>query len=240
VPAVNKLAHAVLETPVGRGKPRCSEVHMSIVPSLPSFSHSDAGDPIGVHLSRGGHPADELSIEALADASGEHLLGELPEDAADVLTDQTVSIADDITRNELAAAYARAKDLAGLARVKIGRHVTIDDYEGNAHTEAGWFAVIDHGSYGVGDSADAAVDAALANLDKTAGITPTASGGFFVKGKAVISAASHRTPAEALALARRVALNVAYLDTLVRFGVPGIVTADGPTTPATTAAATAA
>jgi hypothetical protein len=208
--------------------------------NCPDFSRlmafeSGNGDADGI---RGGMP-DELSVEALADDSSDHLhlRDELPDDAADVLADQTISAADDVTRNELAAAYARAKELAGTAKVKLGRQVTSDDYDGKGpRCEVTWTAIIDHGSFGVGDSPDEAVDAALANLDKTAGIKATASGGYFIPGKAIVTAATFRTPAEALALARRVAVNAEYLDALVRFKVPGVRTADGDTTPPVSAA----
>jgi hypothetical protein len=140
----------------------------------------------------------------------------------EALTDQAVSEADACHRNELHAAYARAKDLVGAAHVKIGREVLIDDATGPAATLSRWYCVIGHQSFGIGDSADEAVDAALANFDDSHRITAS-FGGFVVPDVARVSGGFDRSRDEALGLARRFALDVAHLDACTQFFVPGIV-----------------
>lgn len=84
---------------------------------------------------------------------------------AEMHADQCIQSADDSHRNELAAAFTRAKQLAASLTVKIGRQIVIDS---DGVTDSTWFAVIDHGSFGTGTSADAAVDDALARHQQSA------------------------------------------------------------------------
>jgi hypothetical protein len=182
-----------------------------------------AAEVCGIHRHRGGHADEAAALLADPDYNPRD---DRPDDAdealADMIDDQTVVQADALHTDELRAAYAKAKELVGVAFIKLGRQVTITDAYGPAETASQWFAIIDHTHYGTGDTADEALSAALANLDKSSGVVP-AFGGFTIPGIASVLAFPHRDKGEALALARRIALRPTYLETCVQLVLPGIV-----------------
>jgi hypothetical protein len=173
--------------------------------------------PTGFFARANGHP-DESTVILGSETP--------PADFAQVLdeidTDRSIQAADDAHRSELASAFARAKALIGLATIQIGRQITRDDQGGKPEDRAEWFCIIANGGVGFGPSANAAVDEALAALDKRAGIA-CVFGGYRIPGVAIIFSYTHRTRDEALAIARRIALEPAYLDGAVEFLMPGIL-----------------
>lgn len=166
---------------------------------------------------RGGF-ADELSPAGLAVAYP----AEIPAAVlAEIEADRAVQAADDSHRNELAAAYSRAKTMVG-AEVHIKRTVEICDYSGRPVSRIEWTACIGCTGLGAGAGPDAAVDAALVNFDRQQKIAPS-FGGFTVAGLATVLALPHRSQADALAMVRRIAADTAYLTAAIEFQLPGII-----------------
>lgn len=205
-------------------------------PSTPGLYTADGGR-IASYTPRNGF-ADELSPAgmALADEAADDRNAVL----AEMEADRAIQAADESHAAELRAAFSRAKELAGNCRVKIGRQITIDEDSPAAATwtewvataDTTWFAIIDSESFGSGVSPAAAVDAALAALDRRHGIARRFTG-YTAAGTISVLGFPHRPAADALAMVRRVAVSPAYLATVL--ALPGV--SDERPTPAVAAVA---
>jgi hypothetical protein len=173
---------------------------------------------------------DELSIEDLADDREAVLaMSQADSDAiAEMIDDQTISQADALHRAEARQIRETAKALTGAESVKVSRVQLIDDYAdpGTIIDRTEWQCFLhgpsgDHCAMGTGDTADEALTKCLADLDQR--ISGTTFGCLRVAHRAVIGAWPHRSRDAALAMARRIALNVQYLDECVRYELPGVI-----------------
>jgi hypothetical protein len=135
--------------------------------------------------------------------------------------DMACQRADDVHARELAAAVATASESAGVANVTVSR--TLEQGKAKATRRVTYHARIDaHDTchFGAGVTPAAAVENLLQRLDE-ATLRPE-FGGFKVTGLAFVSGFPHRTKDEALQLARRIAIDPAYLDAAVAVHLDGL------------------
>lgn len=190
---------------------------------------------------------NDLSITALADASGEYVarssghMDELtatdhspadhsPEEVESMLAgleewydDQATQQSDACAVEQMRRARAYARTAIGpAARVALSRQVRLadDDQVSYAWTCRLTGATPGASYCGEGASPTEAVDAAVADLD--ARELAERFGGYSVRGVLVLGA-FHRPRAQARELARRFALDGEYLNSALAYGLPGVI-----------------
>jgi hypothetical protein len=191
---------------------------MSFLSFLP-LPFNDAGDAIAQPM-RGGHPDEGTAL--LADADYQPSPEPSPEDwreVSELIADQTLSAADEYIRAELGRVRAAAREAVGNVRCRVDRAVILD---GTGEFRIQWIVSIADAAAGIGADGDEALADALRCIDAAKGVASISSGGYRINGIASILSAPFRSDAEALLHARRIALNVQYLDAALVWQCPGI------------------
>jgi hypothetical protein len=180
---------------------------------------NDAGDAIAPVM-RGGHPDEGTAL--LADADYQPTPDPSPEEwreVSELIADQTLSTADDYIREELGRVRAAAREAVGNVRCRVDRSVILD---GTGEFRVQWMVSIADAATGIGADGDEALADALRCIDAAKGIVSVPSGGYRINGVASILASPFRSEADALLHARRVAVNVQYLDAALVWQCAGI------------------
>jgi hypothetical protein len=171
--------------------------------------------------SRGGH-ADETTVDHTdADDNARAMQAELDAGMIEWEQDQAIQTADTAHLATLAEAVAKAKELYGNNPVRVQRCLTI----GGKGNPVDYFGMLDGRGYdsliAIGTTPTEAVEKLGEKIDEQYGIAAEFSG-YVVDRIAYVAGGDHRTTAEAQQSARRIALDVAYLDTLMELHVEGV------------------
>jgi hypothetical protein len=190
---------------------------------LASPVHNDAGDAIAQPI-RGGHLDEAVAIalgavEPDAPAWDDGISAADLAELAALDADQTLSNADEYIRSELAKVRAAAHAAIGNVRVRVDRAVILD---GTGEFRVQWLVSIADVAAGIGADGDEALADALRCVDVAKAVTAIATGGYRVTGVAAVLGAPYRSNDEALKHARRIAVNVQYLDAALVWQCPGI------------------
>lgn len=133
--------------------------------------------------------------------------------------DMACQRADDAHARELAAAVHTAKHAAGVATVTVSRTLEVAG-KGRRIVYHARIDAHDTCHFGAGDTPAAAVENLLQRLDEA--LLRPEFGGFKVAGLAFVSGFPHRTKDEALQIARRIAIDPAYLDAALSVHLDGL------------------
>lgn len=160
------------------------------------------------------------SMEAEDDARALAYWSEFEAGMESYADDQACQRADDSHVRELAAAVDAARPLAGVADVAVSRTIEHSSKIGRRVVYHARLDGRDACHFGSGDAPAAAVENLFEQLDGRY-LVP-AFGGWRVKGVALILSAHDRSKDDALALARRIVLEPAYLDVAISLHMPGV------------------
>lgn len=130
--------------------------------------------------------------------------------------------ADEAAAAEIVDGTAYAKELTGLASVDLVRIVGVNSATGQP--VADYVATISGPAMmrvHAGSTPRQAVDRCVEQVDIKGGIT-SRFGGYLVDNVALVAAFPFRSKVDALALARRIALDPTYLDAAMEFQMPGV------------------
>lgn len=178
-----------------------------------------AAPSAGVTARAMGH-VDECTA-LMADPDDTLTPGEMADGLEEWDTDRCIQAADDDHLAEARKALATIRGQLGVTpSITISRSVTVSDRGESSEWSAMAYTDTLNG-HGLAATPAAAVDGMLAEIDAKTGIVP-AFGGFRVPGIALILAAHDRSKVDALAFARRIALDGTYLDVLLAHHVPGV------------------